>query len=800
MLSTSKLYRIEGNLHAFLPIFLDRDDFYTASDPDFTADTFVAQLGFLKANWRAPGRPTVTILLTEALVGRWRHLMGKQPGRRNLLAVLVQAKAGRVGDVRVRLGRMQEMIGTACIESLDFLTRRVGTSEDWKRILSGKASFDATVPKEKLQVSLNSTIRMRTRSRNLSGTREFAGRVGLPNDAKVDTFLSSTVKLKPLNLTLSSSSSLTSPAPATPGGSGLPTSIPHDPLTPGTAALSELPTSYLSAPASNYLAPKVDDLGAVIEAADADADERWALKEHEAGTVDITPDTLMLDLNDPSRVDEAIEELKESNSLFDQCDLLQYLKAVKGDDFRVEGAGSVEELLEQVYQQASTLGLWNVVRQAAGLLKKALSGISYHVIDLLVRGLPITIGRGDKEFMITSTGRGMKEQNAPSVLNSDALRDTIYEHALEPREGAAALEIIMALADTSRSSPLLLEGVARLRISLIIDALAYELGRTYNCPYQEGIERLMQHSPTELRILLRRLLETHDHCSIPHSVTPIHIQTAKAARLGNLELESDLLSNPPRAISPTLPPNTRVSKLPKTLVISAKSASEPAGNFATIEVLVDGELRPLPDSCRISSWSRGLFVVIVDATLGIITFAGIFDTHASASESDDLAMIIEELKDGEVVGMAVKDDCTEHLNQRAITAIEHRLGSKLIDEVAFRDSFVLAGRAGTPGSCVEQRVSGLEARPTDKLELKVDMAEVRENIDFLKIADLEAFATSSSLAMIAPTLGEWYRRRAVDGSLNRVPEGFYRKVGFLHRWGRMFASEFLFPASCSFRE
>lgn len=164
VLSTSKLYRIEGNLYAFLPSFLDRDEFYVAADPDYIADLIEVQLNFLKNHWHAAGRPTVTMFLTDSVVNRFRSSTLSQSGRRNVLSLLAEAKTGRVGDVRVRLGRMQEMVGTSCIESLDFLSRRLGSPEDWRRVLSGKADFDAEVPKEKLQVNLMQTIRSRKRS------------------------------------------------------------------------------------------------------------------------------------------------------------------------------------------------------------------------------------------------------------------------------------------------------------------------------------------------------------------------------------------------------------------------------------------------------------------------------------------------------------------------------------------------------------------------------------------------------------------------------------------------------------
>lgn len=586
------------------------------------------------------------------------------------------------------------------------------------------------------------------------------------------------MKIKPPKILLSSSSAVPSPADdaLTPG----PLTAPILGATPGTTALGELPTSYLSAgSAGGYFAAKSTSEDSLNEIAEQGSD-RWGLREHVAGSVDMHPGaetTLALDLNDPSRVDEAIEALKDSYSLFDQADLLHYLITIKGKDYEIEGAGKASELLEEVYQKSTSLGLWNVVRQAAGLLHKVPSGLSYHVIDLLVRRLPISVGRGNKEFIITSTGRGMKEQNnAPSVLNSDALKEVIYEHVAEPREGAATVELIMALADASRSHPRLLEGVARLRTGLILDALVHELSRTYSCSFVDGIERFYQLSPTELRFLVRRLLETHDHCTVPHSVTPIHIRTEKAENLGNLEPEDRLMATPPRPTTPALPPKTRVSRLPKALQIRVSSAGEQSGNFALTEIVVDGEPQPLPDTCVQTPWSRGIVAVVVDATVGIITFAGIFDTSASPDESDDLAAFIEELRDGEIVALACKDDCSESLNDRARAAIEMKLGSKEVWDVGFRDSWCLVGKIGSPSSLLEARVPASEGKPTEPIELKVDMAAVRESIDFLKVAENEVFATSTSLAMIAPTLGEWYRRRAVDGSLNRVPQGFYRKA------------------------
>lgn len=517
----------------------------------------------------------------------------------------------------------------------------------------------------------------------------------------------------------------------------------------------------------------------------------WRLKEHNTSALEdmeYTPNelsTLDLDVNDPSRVDEAIAVLKETTSLFDQCDLLQYLKAVRGADFGIEGAGgTADELLNEVYKKSVRLGLWNVARQAAGLLRKSPNGLSYHVIDLLVRGLPISVGRGASEYSISSTGRGMKEQaDAPSSLNSDTLRDLVLDHASEPREGPVLFEIIVALADASRSQPALFEGVARLRISLIYDAMVREIGRTYGVPAQEANERLMILSPTELRHLLRRLLETHESRVVQRTVTPIHIRTEKLEKSGLLKPESELAAENGAVPTvedgpaPVMSPNTRVSKLPKKMQVIARSAGEASGNFASVDVLVDGEPKSLPDTLVVAPFSRGLVVVVIDSTLGLITFGGLFDTHASSAEAEDLGAFLEDLREGEIVALACKDDCSEHLDVKVKEVIARKLGSKAVHSIGFRDSWCLVATLGEPESCRESHVPAAERNPAGPVVLAVDMAEARERIDFLQLADKESFCTSKSLAMIAPTLGECYRKRAVDGALNRVPNnGFYKKV------------------------
>lgn len=59
-----------------------------------------------------------------------------QPLRKNLLDFMMSLRTGTCNGVRVRLGRLSEMVNTSMIESLDFLvSAENGDIEDWHKVL-----------------------------------------------------------------------------------------------------------------------------------------------------------------------------------------------------------------------------------------------------------------------------------------------------------------------------------------------------------------------------------------------------------------------------------------------------------------------------------------------------------------------------------------------------------------------------------------------------------------------------------------------------------------------------------------
>ena len=68
---------------------------------------------FLSKCWKLQGRPIYAFVVRE------QHLRG--PQRDELLELLSQFKQGHVDGIPVRMGRLQTLVASACIEHLDFL-------------------------------------------------------------------------------------------------------------------------------------------------------------------------------------------------------------------------------------------------------------------------------------------------------------------------------------------------------------------------------------------------------------------------------------------------------------------------------------------------------------------------------------------------------------------------------------------------------------------------------------------------------------------------------------------------------
>eukprot|EP00834_Sanchytrium_tribonematis_P000356 NODE_7_length_67686_cov_1.621421.p2 type:complete len:1098 gc:universal NODE_7_length_67686_cov_1.621421:36207-39500(+) len=123
VLSTSRLYRIKGQTYAFTPSFMDIEEFYLTSDNEFLMSIFENEVQFIKNYWTFTGRPTMVILLTHNMMN-----LEKYP-QSALLKFLINLTTGHCQNTRVHVGRLNELVPTSCVESLDFLADKYS---DWE--------------------------------------------------------------------------------------------------------------------------------------------------------------------------------------------------------------------------------------------------------------------------------------------------------------------------------------------------------------------------------------------------------------------------------------------------------------------------------------------------------------------------------------------------------------------------------------------------------------------------------------------------------------------------------------------
>ncbi|KAH9640651.1 hypothetical protein HF086_000595 [Spodoptera exigua] len=156
--------------------------------------------------------------------------------------------------------------------------------------------------------------------------------------------------------------------------------------------------------------------------------------------------------------DELIAMLRETESLDEQGDILQYLVDTHGLDFStgMQENGkmvTVKDLLKVLYEKACTQKLWGLVRHTAGMLGKRVEDLAKAVTDLLVRQKQITVGMPPNN-----------EHTITAPLPENELRQLIHQ------------------------------------------VMATELSRTLSCDGEEASEHLLNLSPFEMKNLLHHIL------------------------------------------------------------------------------------------------------------------------------------------------------------------------------------------------------------------------------------------------------------------------------------------------------
>ncbi|KAL5035407.1 hypothetical protein BDV3_005344 [Batrachochytrium dendrobatidis] len=849
-LSTCKIYRCQGQLYAFLPHFMNSEEFYLVSDNDYLVSLFEQELAFIKNHWYSNGRPTMVVMLTNEMLSdvvratnptqapTQRNGLNVSNNKQKLLNFMMSLRSSGVcNGVRIRVGRLSEMINTACIESLDFLVDTQNADyENWQEILRGQGPLQTDESSQHLVIkgvsgsnqfdkdtnhaSAKHRRMLRKFSTNSDSPIQARNALSSPYTAQFDEsdefLLQDHREDEPSKLLDVASQS---------GDSRLRSSSPICSLRTSCDATGTIDEDDASSKIA-HSAAATDSIKTSAPAMSSDTAQNGPLKNTSTNTA--TGELLSLTLGNPSQVEAAVALLRISANLYDQADLLHYIYSCKGIDYQVPGLCSLPTLLEEVYVKAMHMKQWSVVRQIAGLLHKTVSSLTSNLSDLLVRQKPVTVGFGALEYFI----------NEPK--NPSALADIIYTHcSSDIREAPLIQEIVTYLGSFIRGSPHLFDGIMRIRTHFFVIAMREEISRIQGCDEEEAVEMLMQLSPFEMKSLMDQVLTARDKVNLLSSdyiPTPmagdmpsrvVHVDTNEAVKQKKTQKGSEGALSTFCALEKVEADEggSSMACIPETLSnkikLRVQSGGFQAGNFAKIDLTKDGvdHVVPIPSG-------RGINLAAFDHLDGSILHIAHYDTCASTSDSDAFAQCIEQLQEGAIIVCAAKDDFISSLTESAKMACEV-LGSTHIRQAVYRDSWCMIAQKSfvTQGKGASEPAEFHRAAhlgPTEVVEREFDLLSNRNQFALLHTAQAdgntgissgglnavtslnldaisEALASSSISSnagipvdanaashtgnemafqsqSLMPCSGKWLRRRKNDGALNRVPKDFYPKV------------------------
>ncbi|MBX9254308.1 glycoside hydrolase family 15 protein [Desmonostoc muscorum CCALA 125] len=193
--------------------------------------------------------------------------------------------------------------------------------------------------------------------------------------------------------------------------------------------------------------------------------------------------------------------LRSSENLYEQIELLQTLTRLQGMDFDTGYGGpgyavTVGDLLDEVYTKAGDLGIWAVVRRAAGLRQMVDISLSDAVTSILVQGKQIAVGKAYSEASLITV-----------PMSHHEIADKISHFCREDiRDRVLTQEILIYLGILIKSEPELFQGLLTLRVGYLILLITSELAQELHVTQDEGYDYLMQLSPFEVKMRLRQVL------------------------------------------------------------------------------------------------------------------------------------------------------------------------------------------------------------------------------------------------------------------------------------------------------
>ncbi|VDK83214.1 unnamed protein product [Litomosoides sigmodontis] len=125
-LNTSKIFKRFGDTILCYPLLFEVKDFYINADPAVLINEIKLNLEFISKRWKLTGRPTFCMVLREEIMsGEYFSYM---------LDLLISLKNGCISGVRVRVGRLHQLLNSGCMEHVDFATGDDANYGDFEEI------------------------------------------------------------------------------------------------------------------------------------------------------------------------------------------------------------------------------------------------------------------------------------------------------------------------------------------------------------------------------------------------------------------------------------------------------------------------------------------------------------------------------------------------------------------------------------------------------------------------------------------------------------------------------------------
>ncbi len=193
--------------------------------------------------------------------------------------------------------------------------------------------------------------------------------------------------------------------------------------------------------------------------------------------------------------------LRASENLYEQIELLQTLTRLQGLEFDTGFGGpaqkvTVGDLLDEVYAKAAEMGIWTVVRRAAGLRQMTYTALSDVVTTLIVRGKQIAVGKAYSEASLITV----------PLSHNEIVEKINHFCGEDSRDRVLTQEILIYLSTLIKSEPHLFQGLLTLRVGYLILLITSELAQELQVTQDEAYETLMQLSPFEVKTRLRQVL------------------------------------------------------------------------------------------------------------------------------------------------------------------------------------------------------------------------------------------------------------------------------------------------------